>query len=322
MDFLLVNSSGKIVVSRKQGEFQKEFLFFEEIKNYPLNRVTERLICVSGKRGRPELSGELFYILVKPIQSEERGSVAGYIVVESMIQGLNYPQNKNLHTYLFSSEGKFQAGLHRRDLPPAADRTMPPGHSAGPATLPGAVGPLADLSFGMMKKLAHPEAEDESLHVLPFLLKNHDGDFVFSAGASISYLDSIVYMEIPAAIIMKPRLLGSLFFILLILLVLLVFLYFMTRLDSLRVYALDANPLTHLPGNNRINEVLQALIKRRADVAVIYVDLDNFKAYNDQYGFSKGDEVITFTAKTITGITKKEKLRFAGTSEETISSLL
>lgn len=33
--------------------------------------------------------------------------------------------------------------------------------------------------------------------------------------------------------------------------------------------------------------------------AMIYFDLDNFKAYNDVYGFFKGDEIIKFTAKTI-----------------------
>lgn len=33
--------------------------------------------------------------------------------------------------------------------------------------------------------------------------------------------------------------------------------------------------------------------------AMIYFDLDNFKAYNDIYGFFKGDEIIKFTAKTI-----------------------
>ena len=34
--------------------------------------------------------------------------------------------------------------------------------------------------------------------------------------------------------------------------------------------------------------------------AVLYFDLDNFKAYNDVYGFSNGDEIIKFTAKVIT----------------------
>ncbi len=33
--------------------------------------------------------------------------------------------------------------------------------------------------------------------------------------------------------------------------------------------------------------------------AVAYTDLDNFKAYNDKYGFQKGDEVILFTAQIL-----------------------
>ena len=33
--------------------------------------------------------------------------------------------------------------------------------------------------------------------------------------------------------------------------------------------------------------------------AIIYFDLDNFKAYNDVYGFANGDEIIKFTARTI-----------------------
>ena len=37
----------------------------------------------------------------------------------------------------------------------------------------------------------------------------------------------------------------------------------------------------------------------KEEFAVVYLDLDNFKAYNDVYGFSNGDEIIKFTAKTI-----------------------
>ena len=33
--------------------------------------------------------------------------------------------------------------------------------------------------------------------------------------------------------------------------------------------------------------------------AILYFDLDNFKAYNDVYGFANGDEIIKFTARTI-----------------------
>jgi len=62
---------------------------------------------------------------------------------------------------------------------------------------------------------------------------------------------------------------------------------------------LDSNPLTHLPGNNIIQKTIQRLIESGKRFSVIYADLDNFKAYNDKYGFVKGDEMILFAAKLI-----------------------
>ena len=62
---------------------------------------------------------------------------------------------------------------------------------------------------------------------------------------------------------------------------------------------LDANPLTHLPGNASIMEELQNLITSAKPFAVGYCDLDKFKIYNDKYGFEKGDEIIKATARVI-----------------------
>jgi PleD family two-component response regulator len=70
----------------------------------------------------------------------------------------------------------------------------------------------------------------------------------------------------------------------------------LVELDRLRDLALDANPLTQLPGNNTIARKIQEAIKQRDPLTVIYCDLDNFKAYNDRYGFSAGDQVIQYTA--------------------------
>lgn len=65
------------------------------------------------------------------------------------------------------------------------------------------------------------------------------------------------------------------------------------------VRSLDANPLTHLPGNASIMEELQIQIDSGKCFAVGYADLDKFKAYNDKYGFEKGDVVIQEVARSL-----------------------
>ena len=59
------------------------------------------------------------------------------------------------------------------------------------------------------------------------------------------------------------------------------------------------SPLTGLPGNVQIHAELKKRILKKEAFCVLYLDLDNFKAYNDVYGFLKGDEIIEFTAQTI-----------------------
>jgi diguanylate cyclase (GGDEF)-like protein len=61
----------------------------------------------------------------------------------------------------------------------------------------------------------------------------------------------------------------------------------------------DVNPLTGLPGNIAILRELQARIEKGAVFALMHVDLDNFKAFNDYYGFMRGDEAIKLTARLL-----------------------
>ncbi len=71
------------------------------------------------------------------------------------------------------------------------------------------------------------------------------------------------------------------------------------------IRSLDANPLTHLPGNTTIMEELQNRINSGTMFAVGYADLDKFKVYNDKYGFEKGDEVIRATARILVEVTQE-----------------
>ena len=63
----------------------------------------------------------------------------------------------------------------------------------------------------------------------------------------------------------------------------------------------ELSPLTGMPGNFQISYELDRLVNDpEARWAVIYADLDNFKAYNDTYGFLRGDEAIKATARLLT----------------------
>lgn len=66
--------------------------------------------------------------------------------------------------------------------------------------------------------------------------------------------------------------------------------------------------LTGLPGNVQIHAELKKRIGRKEEFSVLYLDLDNFKAYNDVYGFLKGDEIIEFTAETIVNLVHSDEL--------------
>lgn len=63
--------------------------------------------------------------------------------------------------------------------------------------------------------------------------------------------------------------------------------------------ARDLSPLTGLPGNFRISQEIEERIADGRTFSLIYGDLDNFKAFNDHYGFMRGDEVIRFCGRCL-----------------------
>jgi len=64
------------------------------------------------------------------------------------------------------------------------------------------------------------------------------------------------------------------------------------KIKHFQELCLDASPLTRLPGNIAIERALMDKIRKGEKFALCYIDLDNFKAFNDAYGYAKGSDVI------------------------------
>lgn len=63
--------------------------------------------------------------------------------------------------------------------------------------------------------------------------------------------------------------------------------------------ARHANPLTLLPGNVPIQKQLRKLAKEDRPFAICYFDLDNFKPFNDVFGFKKGDDILLMVSELL-----------------------
>lgn len=61
----------------------------------------------------------------------------------------------------------------------------------------------------------------------------------------------------------------------------------------------EANALTHLPGNHAIEKIVLKKIQAGEKFSILYIDINNFKAFNDHYSFQKGDEAILQTARLL-----------------------
>ena len=70
------------------------------------------------------------------------------------------------------------------------------------------------------------------------------------------------------------------------------------------------NPLSGLPGNQTITEEIDSRLARGEHFALLYVDIDRFKEFNDHYGFTRGDRVITMLADVLTCVAGEQ--RFVG----------
>ena len=72
----------------------------------------------------------------------------------------------------------------------------------------------------------------------------------------------------------------------------------------------DNNPLTRLPGNTSVHQAIEKALGH--PMAVCYVDINNFKPYNDMYGFSRGDEVLRMIGRIMFNAVKGSGGGFTG----------
>ncbi len=68
----------------------------------------------------------------------------------------------------------------------------------------------------------------------------------------------------------------------------------------------SASPLTGLPGNHSINEELKLRLGKGTPFAMLQIDIDFFKSFNDQYGYTRGDEAIQTLARIILDSVQKQ----------------
>jgi len=61
-----------------------------------------------------------------------------------------------------------------------------------------------------------------------------------------------------------------------------------------------ASPLTGLPGNHSINDEIRGRLAHATPFSLLQLDIDHFKAFNDYYGYSRGDQAIQMLAQVLT----------------------
>ncbi len=130
---------------------------------------------------------------------------------------------------------------------------------------------------GDIEELCHKVRSDEDNSITPIIVVSSNGDkkhVLNCLAASATYY------------LVKPVDVDYLYFT-------------MKTITNLLSLNRKISPLTNLPGNVQIQAEMKNRLSKKSYFVMLYFDLDNFKAYNDYYGFVKGDEVIKFEAKVI-----------------------
>ncbi len=88
------------------------------------------------------------------------------------------------------------------------------------------------------------------------------------------------------------------------------------RLKKIEEMYLDASPLTRLPGGVAIENIMKKRVASGEKFAFCLIDMDNFKAFNDRYGYKRGNDLIKALAEIV-----EEAVKLHGTDEDFIGHI-
>ena len=315
---LFINPKGIILFSQEKNRIFEEYEDFKLLKTYADGSYEEIIFSKpnADRDMQREISIRPSYIIYKTVIDPTSDLVLGYLVCQqNLLFNPSIASGQQAYAFLLSAEGKPISLLKYENEYSAALKFagFPDNPYETPLVNPvKTIRPEETTNLKFVNSLLKDDIKEDPLIYSKSLYKNYANILVAAAGARIPGMNILIIIETPFFPLFMRYLNSFLWFFLILIAAINIVIISLDHLDKLRLQALDSNPLTHLPGNNHIHFKIQEMIEKKLDAAVIYADLDNFKAYNDQYGFKRGDDVIKLMSEVICKALQPYKKSFCG----------
>jgi diguanylate cyclase (GGDEF)-like protein len=284
MEFYLLSEDGNVITSTDQGSIGTAFFPDSGDNRVELDRYlsqprpAESLLLFDHEEGDVELDLIFPLELYLPVK-EARGIVIAtafsHLNVYRAILEDSYSIN-DISIFLINEEG-------RVFLKPGPFETHP----------------FLPDDENIMNLLKFMKAEPDSPILRNGIYKDREGNRIILSGVWVSSLETGIIILMKSSEVLAPWIYLASIILAVIIASFLLFLMVLIYMDAHRIKAYNHNPITHLPGNRIIQKEISQAMKKDG-MMVIYCDLDNFKAYNDVYGFTAGDQIIAYSAQLLT----------------------
>jgi len=296
LELYLISEKGIVITSSDEGSIGTSFYKGtgknrDELNAY-LSQVSPGESLILFDHREKDLELDLFFPLELFVSD---GSASGIIIAaafsrldiyRTILEGQNAIDGFNI--FIVNSEGQFyQNGKTRGEQELLANETLK----------------LELVNFLKQNR--------DTPVILNFKATDNEGNQMIVTGVWITGLETGIIISMKSSEILSPWIYLAFLIITVMVACFLLFLIVLIYIDTHRMKAYNFNPITHLPGNQIIEKEIAVALKKRG-MMVIYCDLDNFKAYNDCYGFTAGDDVIAFSAGLLVNTFVPRKKFFIG----------